>query len=153
MKRVAKLIFFLLLLVTASTWGRGSSAEKVDVPEVYRQCHAILWSSPMTMYSEQIAQGGPKNLRRILLEEALAGIRCSDKQLIAFMDSHRMPFIESREAPEFRDTPRGGYDRLLNFCIKSPTLLDRLVRGRCGGVVRIMMIGDRVSYVIAHGSK
>ncbi|MEM7683208.1 MAG: hypothetical protein AAF293_00180 [Pseudomonadota bacterium] len=108
---------------------------------------------PLSEFAQRIEDGGVRNVRRELLEAELTDVRCSDAQLIAFMERHNMPHTYTLEAPEVRKTGLGTYTRILFFCIRSQSLLQRLLHGKCAGVVDIHLMVDRITYVIAHGAK
>ena len=143
-----------VLSVSLSVAVTGGHAAAQDIPRdgpEYKICYEKLTQEPLASYSSRVAEGGPENTRRILLETELVGVRCSDGQLIAFMEHHGMPYHSKIEREDTFEGIQGSYNRILDFCVRYQRVLERLFFGECGGVTRFMMLDDKVSYMVSHG--
>ena len=149
---LAVLAVLSVSLSVAVTGGRAAAQDiPRDGPE-YQTCYEKLTQEPLASYSSRLAEGGPENTRRILLETELVGVRCLDAQLIAFMEHHGMPYEGTLEIGREHTSGRSTYNRLLGFCVPGPTWIDRLLRGRCSGVAEVFLLDDQVAQVISHGA-
>ncbi len=123
-----------------------------QVPE-YRQCQQVLWSSPLTTLKDFVAKGYGARLSTGDLEDQVKGLRCSDTQIIDYMEHHGLPYRAILEKADTTESGHGKSNRFLYFCIRNRGLFTRLIFGDCGGVTSIAMVDDEISYIISHGYK
>lgn len=152
-RSVVVLVFALFQSQMLMAQDEASSSIPTDFPPQYRHCQEALWSPPLTTLKDFVPKGHGARLSTGKLDDHVKELRCSDEQIIEYMEHHGLPYLSTIERADIAETGGGDYNRILDFCIKNRGLITRLLSGDCGGVTRFMMVDDQISYIISHGFK
>ena len=128
-------------------------AAQEAVPAEYQDCETVLWSHPANTLADFVPEGYGARTEGGRLHDIVKDLRCSDDQIIRYMEHHGLPYRSKIERDNVLETGRGPYNRILDFCIRHRTVFDRWLRGECGGVTRFMMVDDQITHIISHGFK
>ncbi|MEL6208177.1 MAG: hypothetical protein AAFR47_23170 [Pseudomonadota bacterium] len=150
--RIWRMCFALILLATPA-YPIDEEVEPVTDQAEYAQCHDVLWSAPANTLSTYVNEGYGARLESGDLEEVVRSLRCSDAQIVAYMEHHGLPYLGTSERADILETGDGQYNRVIHFCIPNRGWLTRALRGDCGGATSFWMVDDRIQYISSHGFK